>query len=53
MRSQTRILTILALTAATMSARAQGISVTEGAAAGSAVYTLEQCRSLALPIINS
>lgn len=48
MRSQTRILTILALTAATMSARAQGISVTEGAAAGSAVYTLEQCRSLAL-----
>lgn len=48
MRSQTRILTILALTAATMSARSQGISVTEGAAAGSAVYTLEQCRSLAL-----
>lgn len=48
MRSQTRILTILALTAATMSARAQGISVTKGAAAGSAVYTLEQCRSLAL-----
>lgn len=48
MRSQTRILTILALTAVTMSARAQGISVTEGAAAGSAVYTLEQCRSLAL-----
>lgn len=48
MRSQTRILTILALTAATMSARAQGISVAEGAAAGSAVYTLEQCRSLAL-----
>lgn len=48
MRSQTRILAILALTAATMSARAQGISVAEGAAAGSAVYTLEQCRSLAL-----
>ncbi len=48
MRSQTRILTILALTAVTMSARAQGISVSEGAAAGSAVYTLEQCRSLAL-----
>lgn len=48
MRSQTRILAILGLTAATMSARAQGISVTEGAAAGSAVYTLEQCRSLAL-----
>lgn len=49
MRSQTRILAILALTAATtLSARAQGISVTEGAAAGSAVYTLEQCRSLAL-----
>lgn len=49
MRSQTRILAILALTAATtLSARAQGISVAEGAAAGSAVYTLEQCRSLAL-----
>lgn len=49
MRSQTRILAILALMAATtLSARAQGISVAEGAAAGSAVYTLEQCRSLAL-----
>ena len=49
MRSQTRILAILALTAAaSVCAHAQGISVSEGAAAGGAVYTLEQCRSLAL-----
>lgn len=50
MRSHIRILTIAATAALVgASAHAQGISVSEGATAeGGSVYTLEQCRSLAL-----
>lgn len=50
MRSHIRILTIAATAALVgASAQAQGISVTEGTpTSGGSVYTLEQCRSLAL-----
>lgn len=49
MRLQTRILAIVTLAAApAMGASGQGISVAEGGTATGAVYTLEQCRNLAL-----